>query len=63
MKKCGLQGWLVSRVGEDIPLNEAKKSKTEKEIVLLEEVADMIIENNSSLNSLYKKVDKFLEEN
>jgi uncharacterized protein YprB with RNaseH-like and TPR domain/predicted nuclease with RNAse H fold/dephospho-CoA kinase len=50
------------RSSEDISLEEAKKSKTESEIAYLENVADIVIENNGSVEALFEKLDRILRE-
>jgi predicted nuclease with RNAse H fold/dephospho-CoA kinase len=49
-----------NRERENIPLQDAKRSKTECEIALLEKGADYVIENDASVESLHEEVDAIL---
>ncbi|MEN8128986.1 MAG: ribonuclease H-like domain-containing protein [Pseudomonadota bacterium] len=47
----------------NILLEETVKSKTRSEIALLEKVADVVIEDNGSMEMLYEKLDNIVGEN
>jgi uncharacterized protein YprB with RNaseH-like and TPR domain/predicted nuclease with RNAse H fold/dephospho-CoA kinase len=51
-----------NKKNENLSLKKAMQSKTEQEISKLTDVANVIIENNSSLKSLHNKINKMLEE-
>ena len=52
---------IKDKASENISMNFAKKSKTEREISKLAKLADAVIKNNVTKKMLYKKTNRFME--